>query len=95
MGYRFGQTDEDGDDGSMINEGPSKYTLREAKVVKIADTVELTADFIRETDKAILVSDGDQEVWLPKSQIDYGINEFTKTIAIELPEWLATAKGLV
>lgn len=56
--------------------------------------VEITADFVIETEKAILISDGDNEMWLPKSQIDYAVNEFTKTIALVLPEWLAIDKGL-
>ena len=58
--------------------------------------IEITVDFVRETDKAILINDGDQEVWLPKSQIDYIIDEFKRIVyLVDLPEWLATAKGLV
>ena len=59
----------------------------------MADKVEITADFIRETEKAVLIDDGDNEIWLPKSQIDYAIND--STIALVLPEWLAVDKGLV
>jgi len=56
----------------------------------------MTADFVRETDKAILVSDGDNKVWLPKSQIDYELDEFKGIVyIIDLPEWLAIAKSLV
>lgn len=70
-----------------------KYTLKE--VIVMADTVEIVADFVKETEQAVLVSDGDNNVWLPKSQIDYSINELTKTIVLILPEWLAIDKGLV
>lgn len=59
----------------------------------MADTVEVTADFVKETEKAVLVDDGDNKIWLPKSQIDYAIND--NTIALVLPEWLAVDKGFV
>lgn len=43
-----------------------------------------------ETDSAFLVSDGFQDVWLPKSQTeDNGDGTFT------VPQWLAEEKGLV
>lgn len=58
--------------------------------------IEMTADFVRETEKAILINDGDNEVWLPKSQIDYHLDEFKGVVYInDLPEWLAVDKGLV
>jgi len=42
-----------------------------------------------ETDKAILVYDGEQSIWLPKSHVeDNGDGTFT------VPQWLAEEKGL-
>ena len=55
-------------------------------------TVELELDIIYDNPggEAILVSDGDEEVWLPKSQISDNMDgTFT------LPEWLAQEKGLI
>lgn len=59
-------------------------------------SIEMTADFVRETEKAILISDGDNKIWLPKSQIDYELDEFKGVVyLIDVPEWLAVDKGLV
>ena len=47
--------------------------------------VELLLEIKAETDKAFLVSDGDQDIWLPKSQIEYteqgvkGMKSFLKS----------------
>lgn len=51
---------------------------------------DLTADLKHETDKAFLVTDGDKDVWLPKSLVENnGDGTFT------MPEWLAIDKELV
>jgi hypothetical protein len=64
--------------------------------VKIIDVV---LDVIREKADAFLVSDGDREVWLPKSQIGNAdaIEGFgpAENVTFVLPEWLATEKGLI
>jgi hypothetical protein len=52
-------------------------------------TVELYLELIHQTEKAYLVSDGDNNIWLPKSQVEYDGEEFS------IPEWLAIDKGLV
>lgn len=48
--------------------------------------------------EAVLVSDGDKDVWIPRSRIldqeDENLDENTHT-KIEIPEWLAEQKGLV
>jgi hypothetical protein len=56
----------------------------------------------RETDMAILIQvDGepDNEVWLPKSQIEWessgGIYSIGDELEIEIPQWLAEQKGLI
>jgi len=52
-----------------------------------------------ETNMAWMVDAGlDKHIWIPKSQIlDYSEEEYTSgdCIEIELPEWLATEKGLI
>lgn len=51
---------------------------------------DVAVEIKHETQAAWLVHDGDQDVWLPKSQCeDNGDGTFT------LPEWLAIEKGLV
>jgi hypothetical protein len=64
--------------------------------IKIIDVV---LDIVRETADAFLVSDGDREVWLPKSQIGNademeGLGH-AENVTLVLPEWLATEKGLI
>jgi hypothetical protein len=55
--------------------------------------MKLTYDRIeRETDQAVLVKFGDEEEWIPKSQI---LNqEFRDEDVINIPVWLAEGKGL-
>jgi len=54
--------------------------------------VEIYFDEItHETDEAYLFRvDEDEEVWLPKSQV-----EITESDIVEMPEWLAIEKGLI
>lgn len=61
------------------------------------ELVEVTYDSIkRETDKAILFVIGDEEVWIPTSQIDGDSGDLeNEGGTIEIPEWLATEKELV
>lgn len=50
-----------------------------------------------ETQLAILVSDdGDEKgaVWLPRSKIEIVRELDDKTLEVEVPDWLAEAKGL-
>lgn len=51
--------------------------------------VELELELKYETEKAYFVTDGYDEFWLPKSQVDYDGDEFI------IPEWLAIKRGLV
>ena len=71
--------------------------------------VELTVDVKRVTDAAILALVGEEEVWLPKSQImsvqtydqqehiqdAFDITGSTEGLTIEIPQWLAYKKGLI
>lgn len=57
-------------------------------------TVEIFGFIKHETEAAILLNDGDTEVWLPKSQIEYDMpNKYNQT-TVEIPEWLAIEKEL-
>ena len=49
---------------------------------------------IRQTDKAQLIDFGNNEVWIPDSQID-DIFEDTTGNTIILSEWIAKQKGLI
>jgi len=59
--------------------------------------VEIAVDIKVTTDKAILVSDGSLEVWIPLSQVtDYTDEiEAGASITIFISEWLAQEKGLI
>lgn len=60
------------------------------------ELIELSLDLVKKSDGALLVSDGDNEAWLPKSLIEYDEEpERGRSIDIELPEWLAIEKGLI
>jgi hypothetical protein len=45
------------------------------------------------TERGVLVSDGEKEVWLPLSQVE--INKETETTVVTMPEWLAIEKELI
>lgn len=52
--------------------------------------IEISAELKGETDKAFRLFDGDKDIWVPKSQVQWvGKNLW------ELPEWLAKEKGLI
>lgn len=72
-----------------------------------SDLHDVTMDFVRETEKAICVSDGTLDDkgkrvdhWLPKSQIEYEFDNGRSTterklVTITAPEWLLKEKGLI
>lgn len=59
--------------------------------------IDLELVFIHEVDGAIKVSlhEESQEVWLPKSLIEYEIRDDREIVFVTLPEWLAREKGFV
>jgi len=58
--------------------------------VKEEETCTITAELEHETALAYLIDDGEQKVWVPKSQVeDNGDGTFT------MPLWLAKDKGFV
>lgn len=63
--------------------------------MKQSETVDICATIINKTAKAVLISDGIRETWLPISQIEIIDNPDGVTVTIELPEWLALDKELI
>lgn len=53
--------------------------------------VDITGEIVGETEKAYRFSDGENVVWLPKSQCEWDERESVMT----MPEWLAIDKELV
>ena len=66
------------------------------EVLKMADDyVVLDADFIRESEKAILVKNASgQEVWVPKSQCRNIDGKIGGSVSFEMREWLCDEKDL-
>ena len=63
---------------------------------------EASVQFVRQTEMAILILDGNKEIWIPKSQINKGDEEpdydsLTNgdLLEITIPEWLALDKGII
>jgi len=55
---------------------------------------EYTMDLLLEREHAVLVSDGDDEYWLPKSQIE--IKKISgESVIVTIPDWLAKDKGII
>ncbi len=56
--------------------------------------VEIYVEIKRETDGAVLCSDGVSSFWLPRSQV--GLRHVKgNDYAVDMPEWLAIKKGVV
>lgn len=56
-----------------------------------SDLVEVDCEKLHETEKGILVYDGDKGVWLPKSAIEF---DAERGVAV-MPERLAFERGLI
>jgi hypothetical protein len=56
-----------------------------------SNIIDIAGELRFETEKAYKIFDGDKEVWLPKSQVEY--DPESKSFA--MPEWLAKEKGLI
>jgi len=61
--------------------------MLESKDVEVHVTIKHT------TDSAVLVNDGDNDVWLALSLVD--IVEDEGKIMVQMPEWLAVDTGLM
>jgi hypothetical protein len=62
-----------------------------------AEKVEVSVTFKHQTGRAVLINDGDKDIWLPLSQVDYDFCDTEPGEAIEIlvAEWLAKDKGLI
>ena len=55
----------------------------------------ISTSFLRQTDKAILVENiDDEEVWLPLSQVEV-IEQCEGMCEVIVPNWLAESKGVI
>lgn len=59
------------------------------------DWIEVTAELVHETPKAFLICEGDENIWIPKSQIMDGWKISSGLITFDIPEWLARAKEMI
>ena len=64
------------------------------------DYVELSVEYLHHTEKAVLVKDGDNEIWIPKSLIsddapDFDDLERHEAVEIPVAEWFAEEEGLI
>jgi hypothetical protein len=73
--------------------GPVCYSVLEldAMTDRDAKIIDIAAELRHETARAYLVHDGRQDVWLPKSLVEYDERDKVFT----MPEWLAQDKGLI
>jgi hypothetical protein len=55
-----------------------------------SDLIDITATLRHQTEKAYLIDDGGQKIWVPKSHVEHN-DDGTFT----MPEWLAKHKGLI
>lgn len=62
---------------------------------KDSDTIEVEVELRGGTDKAIKVSNGKIEAWIPRSQITDECEDKGRLISIFIPTWLAHEKGLI
>jgi hypothetical protein len=64
--------------------------------VRDKNSIEVYFEKTGETEKAILVTDGVEVLWLPKSQITFEtVSPHSRDIVVVIPEWLAKEKGIV
>jgi len=57
--------------------------------------IEIAIEVRARTDKALLVSDGTIECWIPRSQISDYVGDEDSPETIFISEWLANEKGLI
>ncbi len=61
-----------------------------------SELTDITAKLVHQTGKAILINDGDEDIWLPLSMIEFVTTDASKGIVeVTLPLWLAKDKGLI
>lgn len=60
-----------------------------------SDLTDIVGELVHETDKAILLFDGAEKVWLPKAAIEIDRDRADGLVEVTLPERLAKEKGLI
>jgi hypothetical protein len=58
------------------------------------ERVQVTCTIKQETQRAILIDNGDQECWLPKSVVEVD-RLGDESAIVSVPKWLASRKGLI
>jgi hypothetical protein len=58
-----------------------------------SDLVDVAVELKHETKAAYLVTDGDRDIWLPKSQVE--LCDHDGATIVTMPEWLALEKNLI
>lgn len=57
--------------------------------------ITIAYDYISQTDKAILVDTGDQEIWIPKSLTKDPGMDFETENEMEVKYWFAKQSGII
>jgi hypothetical protein len=60
-----------------------------------SDLIDVIVIVKHTTERAVLVTDGTRQAWLPLSQVEVAANEDGRTHTLTLPEWLAHERGLI
>lgn len=61
-----------------------------------SNLITVAVELRHETDAAFLIFDGENEIWIPKSQCEMEAIEGKENLFdLELPEWLAKDKELI
>lgn len=71
--------------------------MGKAKLLRSPDgnLVEFFCTQVSGTELAIMVTDGDNDYWIPKSQIEETEDHGDNNLTIYIAEWLAIEKGIV
>ena len=58
--------------------------------------IEIAYEYVHETPGAVLIHDGDEEHWIPKSVIEDGHHvDWSKEEEMPIAEWFALKEGLI
>ena len=60
-----------------------------------SDLVDLDVIIVHRTERAVLIDDGDQEVWLALAHVEIELTGVNRNAQITIPEWLEIEKELV
>lgn len=68
------------------------------RIAESAEMVEVSCELRRETDRALLIHDGTREIWVPKSQCQWGDDGAPadgKAGTLYVARWMAKREGLI